>query len=156
MEWNSTTQQKGSKGQLISKCLFGAFNFFQKLDEKVKFVRCFFWRNVDLKNHFDFVWRLVFSSFSKNSRCVPYYRSESWKVFSYMRMRWDFQIFIYVYVIHIMYWKYYKLLNLVLWGCTWFSVHRYVLVGALLFCQISQIKLNQNYELGTCNFERVV
>ena len=43
------------KGQLISKCLFGVFTFFQKTNEnnstssKVEFVRSFFERNVGLK-----------------------------------------------------------------------------------------------------------
>ena len=51
-----------SKGQLISKCLFGVFNFFQKTNEKqvdlrhhsskVEFVRSFFGRNVVLKKSF--------------------------------------------------------------------------------------------------------
>ena len=41
-----------AKGQLISKCLFGVFTFFQKTNEnkstssKVEFVRSFFGRNV--------------------------------------------------------------------------------------------------------------
>ena len=43
------------KGQLISKCLFGVFTFFQKTNEnkstssKVEFVRSFFGRNFGLK-----------------------------------------------------------------------------------------------------------
>ena len=47
-----------SKGQLISKCLFGVFTFFQKTNEnkstssKVEFVRSFFGRNVGLKKSF--------------------------------------------------------------------------------------------------------
>ena len=46
------------KGQLISKCLFGVFTFFQKTNEnkstssKVKFVCSFFGRNVGLKKSF--------------------------------------------------------------------------------------------------------
>ena len=46
------------KGQLISKCLFGVFTFFQKTNEnkstssKVKFVRSFFGRNIGLKKSF--------------------------------------------------------------------------------------------------------
>ena len=46
------------KGQLISKCLFGVFTFFQKTNEnkstssKVEFVRSFFGRNVGLKKSF--------------------------------------------------------------------------------------------------------
>ena len=45
-------------GQLISKCLFDVFNFFQKTNEnkstssKVEFVPSFFGRNVDLKKSF--------------------------------------------------------------------------------------------------------
>ena len=47
-----------AKGQLISKCLFGVFTFFQKTNEnkstssKVEFVRSFFGRNVGLKQSF--------------------------------------------------------------------------------------------------------
>ena len=47
-----------SKGQLISKCLFGIFKFFQKTNEnkshssKVEFVCSFFGRNVSLKKSF--------------------------------------------------------------------------------------------------------
>ena len=50
-----------AKGQLISKCLFGVFTVFQKMNEnkstssKVEFVRSFVGRNVGLKNHFEFV-----------------------------------------------------------------------------------------------------
>ena len=46
------------KGQLISKCLFGVFTFFQKTNKnkstssKVEFVWSFFWRNVILKKSF--------------------------------------------------------------------------------------------------------
>ena len=47
-----------TKGQLISKCLFGVFTFFQKTKKnkstssKVEFVRSFFGRNVGLKKSF--------------------------------------------------------------------------------------------------------
>ena len=47
-----------AKGQLISKCLFGVFTFFQKMNEnkltssKVEFVCSFFGRNVGLKKSF--------------------------------------------------------------------------------------------------------
>ena len=47
-----------TRGQLISKCLFGVFTFFQKTNEnkltssKVEFVRLFFGRNVSLKKSF--------------------------------------------------------------------------------------------------------
>ena len=47
-----------TKGQLISKCIFGIFTFFQKTNEnkstssKVEFVRLFFGWNVDLKKLF--------------------------------------------------------------------------------------------------------
>ena len=47
-------------GQLISKCLFGVFTFFQETNEnkstssEVEFVRSFFGRNFGLKN-FEFV-----------------------------------------------------------------------------------------------------
>ena len=43
------------KSQLISKCLFGVFTFFQIMNEnkltssKVEFVRSFFGRNIGLK-----------------------------------------------------------------------------------------------------------
>ena len=46
------------KGQLISKCLFGVFTFFQNTNEnklksiKVEFVRSFFGRNVGMKKLF--------------------------------------------------------------------------------------------------------
>ena len=49
------------KGQLISKCLLGVFNFLQKRNKNksytstVEFVRSFFGGNVGLKNHFGFV-----------------------------------------------------------------------------------------------------
>ena len=43
-----------TKGQLISKCLFGVFRFFQKTNENKS--TWFFWGNISLKNHFDFVW----------------------------------------------------------------------------------------------------
>ena len=58
------------RGQLISKCLFGVFNFFQKTHKnkstwgiivysKVKFIRLFFGRIVSLKKkHYDFFWPL--------------------------------------------------------------------------------------------------
>ena len=46
------------KGQLISKCLFGVFNFLQKTNEnmshnsKIEFVCSLFGGNVGLKNSF--------------------------------------------------------------------------------------------------------
>ena len=46
------------KGQLISICLFGVFNFLQKTNEnkshssKIEFVRSFFGRNDGLKKSF--------------------------------------------------------------------------------------------------------
>jgi hypothetical protein len=49
------TEGHSCKGQLISKCLFGIFTFFQTTNEnkstssKVEFVRSFFGRNVGLK-----------------------------------------------------------------------------------------------------------
>ena len=52
------TSMAMAKGQLISKCLFGIFTFFQKTNEnkstssKVKFVCSFFGRNVGLKKSF--------------------------------------------------------------------------------------------------------
>ena len=64
-----------TNGQLILKCLFGVFTFFQKTNEnkstssKVEFVRSFFRRNVGLKKSFRicltftsrYVFLLVFS-----------------------------------------------------------------------------------------------
>ena len=58
-----------TKGQLISKCLFGVFNFFQKMNEnkstwgvivhsKVEFVCSFLEETSAWKNHFDYVWPL--------------------------------------------------------------------------------------------------
>ena len=47
-----------TKGQLISKCLFGVFTFFQETNgnkvtsSKVQFVHSFFGRNVSLKKSF--------------------------------------------------------------------------------------------------------
>ena len=47
-----------TKGQLISKCIFGVFTFFQKTNEnkstssKVEFVCSFFGSNVSLKKSF--------------------------------------------------------------------------------------------------------
>ena len=47
-----------TKGQLISKCLFDVFTFFQKMNvnkstsSEVEFVRSFFGRNVGLKKSF--------------------------------------------------------------------------------------------------------
>ena len=47
-----------TKGQLISKCLFGIVNFFQKTNKsksqsnKVEFIRSLFGRNVSLKKSF--------------------------------------------------------------------------------------------------------
>ena len=58
MERTLNTDNGPSKGQLISKCLFGVFTFFQKTNEnkstrsKVKFVHSFFGRNVGLKKSF--------------------------------------------------------------------------------------------------------
>ena len=57
-----------AKGQLISKCFFGVFNFFQKTNENKStwgiivvnlnlFVR-FLEETLTWKNHFDFVWPL--------------------------------------------------------------------------------------------------
>ena len=56
---------KAPKGQLISKCLFGVFSFFQKPIEnkstssKVEFDHSFFGRNVSLKKSFQ-----IFLTFS--------------------------------------------------------------------------------------------
>ena len=53
-----------TKGQLISKCLFGVFTFFQKTNEnkstssKVKFVCSFLEEMAAWKNDFEFVWPL--------------------------------------------------------------------------------------------------
>ena len=53
--------QEVSKGQLISKCLFCVFNFFQKTNEnkshssKIEFVRSFFGGNIGLKKSFRFL-----------------------------------------------------------------------------------------------------
>ena len=54
----SSKEGKTTKGQLISKCLFGVFTFFQKRNEnklissKVGYVRSFSGRNVGLKKWF--------------------------------------------------------------------------------------------------------
>ena len=61
MKYSTKTRkniENDSKGQLISKCLFGVFTFFQKTikkkstSSKVEFVRSFFGRNVGLKQSF--------------------------------------------------------------------------------------------------------
>ena len=59
---------KYAKGQLISKCLFGVFNFFQKTNEnksnwgiivvKSNSFVCFLEESLAWKNHYDFVWPL--------------------------------------------------------------------------------------------------
>ena len=60
------TLHRADKGQLISKCLSGDFNFLQYPNEnkshrsKIEFVCSFFGGNVGLKNLFDFVWPLTF------------------------------------------------------------------------------------------------
>ena len=58
--WHFVTKErkKCSTGQLISKCLFGVFTFFQKTNKiesassKVEFVRSFFGSNAGLKKSF--------------------------------------------------------------------------------------------------------
>ena len=60
---------QSAKGQLISKCLFGVFNFFQRNKQKqvnlrfhsskIELVCSFFGKTSGWKNHFDFVWPLV-------------------------------------------------------------------------------------------------
>ena len=53
-----TTRTSWTKGQLISKCIFCVFTFFQKMSKnkltssKVEFVHLFFGRNVGLKKSF--------------------------------------------------------------------------------------------------------
>ena len=69
---------KAPKGQLISKCLFGVFTFFQKPIEnkstssKVEFDHSFFGRNVSLKKSFriclTFSENTHFSGFFFNSK----------------------------------------------------------------------------------------
>ena len=61
---------KRAKGQLILKCLFGGFNFFQKTNEntshtsKNEFIRSFFGRirglTVCFPNHLTFIKQLIF------------------------------------------------------------------------------------------------
>ena len=61
-----------TKGQLISKCLFGVFNFLQNMNEnkshrsKIEFVHSVFGGNVGLKKLFRLC--LTFSKSSKNSQ----------------------------------------------------------------------------------------
>ena len=70
-EDDETAKVLQTKGQLISKCLFGAFNFFQKTNENrstwgiivIKsnsFIR-FLEETSALKNHFEFVWPFIMS-----------------------------------------------------------------------------------------------
>ena len=79
-----------SKGQLISKCLFGVFNFFQKMNENkltwgiivVKsnsFVR-FLEETSAWKNYFEFVWPLI-TIFKNEIQCqlCLFSWSMSWK-----------------------------------------------------------------------------
>ena len=53
--WRKLSLQEWSKGQLISKCIFGIFTSFKKRNEKkstsskVEFVRSFLGRNISLK-----------------------------------------------------------------------------------------------------------
>ena len=66
-----------TKGQLISKCIFGVFNFLQTKDEnkshssKIEYVRLLFGGNVDLKKSFRFclTFRIIYSN-SKRSEQV--------------------------------------------------------------------------------------
>ena len=51
-----------SKDEIISKCLFGVFNFFQKMNEntsKNEFIRSFFGRILGLTIFFEINWPLV-------------------------------------------------------------------------------------------------
>ena len=61
---NFLWEQKNTKGQLISKCLFGVFTFFQKANETSRqilesnfFVR-YLEETPDWESHFEFVWPL--------------------------------------------------------------------------------------------------
>ena len=47
-----------SKGQLISKCLFGVFTFLQKMYENKLTSQIFVEETVAWKNHFEFIWPL--------------------------------------------------------------------------------------------------
>ena len=57
---NKKKNWKSVEGQLISKCLFGVFNFLQKTNQnkshssKIEFVRLFFGGNLGLKKSFRF------------------------------------------------------------------------------------------------------
>ena len=57
-----------SKGQLISKCIFGVLNFLQKTNKnkshssKIEFIRSFFGENVDLKKSFRFCLTFISSA----------------------------------------------------------------------------------------------
>ena len=76
-EQKSFILMQNSKGQLISKCLFGVFTFFQKTNEnkstssKVEFVRSFFGRNVGLKKSFR-----ICLTFRKSRARVRHLKSE--------------------------------------------------------------------------------
>ena len=62
------------KGQLISKCLFGVFNFLQKTNEnkshssKIEFIRSFFGGNVSLKKSFRFCLTFTTDTVSKKNQ----------------------------------------------------------------------------------------
>ena len=68
-----------SKGQLISKCLFGVFNFLQKMNKnklrfhssKVKFVRLFFGGNDGLKKLFPLCLTFTTLSLVSNKTLFP-------------------------------------------------------------------------------------
>jgi hypothetical protein len=67
-------KMSNSKGQLISKCLFGVFTFFQTTNQnkstssKVEFVCSFFGRNVGLKKSFPIF--LTFISVLKTNKII--------------------------------------------------------------------------------------
>ena len=53
-----------SKGQLISKGLFGILEFFQKTNERIRSFIHFLEESLSWKKHYDFVWPLaIFSPF---------------------------------------------------------------------------------------------
>ena len=74
-----TVKMSKDKGQIISKCLFGVFNFFQKTNEntshtsKNEFIRSFFGRIHGLKFAFEINWPLASSK-----KSYHWNRPKSW------------------------------------------------------------------------------
>ena len=91
-----------AKGQLISKCTFGVFTFFQKTNEnksfttvskssKVEFVRLVFRRNVGLKKSFQICLTFRIQKSWKETRK---YVTDKSKIIIVNKIKWEFRIFL--------------------------------------------------------------